>query len=59
MSSSRLNEDSSARKTAHSDYIYEAIPFFNDYKFDCEIEAKAKDLAVLDYRKRFLYDKMT
>jgi UV DNA damage endonuclease len=53
MSSSKLNEDESGRATAHSDYIYEEIPFLSKYKFDCEIEAKAKDKAVIKYLNDF------
>lgn len=52
MSSSRVLEDSSVRKTSHADYIYEKIETFG-LDFDTEIEAKAKDLAVLKYRKEF------
>lgn len=54
MSSSKLNEDSSGRATAHSDYIYEKIPFLNKHIFDCEIEAKAKDKAVIKYLKDYV-----
>jgi UV DNA damage endonuclease len=53
MSSSKLNESASVRKTAHADYIYEPIQDFN-LQFDVEIEAKAKDLAVIKYREDFL-----
>lgn len=49
MSSSKVNEDVKGRATAHSDYIYEPIPYLNQYEFDCEIEAKAKDKAVIKY----------
>ena len=49
MSSSKVNEDVKGRATAHSDYIYEKIPYLNQYEFDCEIEAKAKDKAVIKY----------
>jgi UV DNA damage endonuclease len=52
MSSSRLLEDVKGVKTAHADYIYEEIQTFG-LDFDIEIEAKAKDLAVLKYRKDF------
>lgn len=43
-------EDSSVIARSHADYVYEKI---NDYglDFDIEIEAKAKDLAVLKYRQ--------
>lgn len=52
MSSSKRIEDESKKKTAHADYIYEEIKTFG-YDFDIEIEAKAKDLAVIKYRKDF------
>lgn len=53
MSSSKLNETKESIATAHSDYIYEKIPYFNKYEFDCELEAKAKDQAVIQYIKEF------
>jgi UV DNA damage endonuclease len=52
MSSSKLIEDVKGVATAHADYIYEEIQTFG-LDFDIEIEAKAKDLAVLKYRKDF------
>lgn len=52
MSSSRVKEDIKALNTAHADYIYEKIETFG-LDFDTEIEAKAKDLAVLKYFKEF------
>lgn len=52
MSSSKLIEDLKGVATAHADYIYEEIRTFG-LDFDIEIEAKAKDLAVLRYRKEF------
>jgi UV DNA damage endonuclease len=52
MSSSKLIEDMKGVATAHADYIYEEIQTFG-LDFDIEIEAKAKDLAVLKYRKDF------
>jgi hypothetical protein len=52
MSSSKTLEDKTGRKTAHSDYIYEEIKTYG-LDFDTEIEAKAKDLAVIKYRKQF------
>jgi UV DNA damage endonuclease len=44
-------EDSSVIARSHADYVYERI---NDYglSFDCEVEAKAKDLAVIRYREQ-------
>ena len=52
MSSPRVLEDTSSKQTAHADYIYEEIKTYG-LDFDTEIEAKAKDLAVLKYRKQF------
>jgi UV DNA damage endonuclease len=52
MSSSKKIEDEKAVQIAHADYIYESIQTFGQ-DFDCEIEAKAKDLAVLKYRLDF------
>ena len=47
-SSKALYEDSSVINRSHADYVYDNIP---DYRFeaDVEIEAKAKDLALLRY----------
>lgn len=48
-----IHEDASqTNKRAHADYIYDQI---NDYglELDIEIEAKAKELAVLKYLKQF------
>lgn len=53
MASSIRNEDPKGLERAHADYIYEPIETF-DLDFDIEIESKAKDLAVLKYRKDFL-----
>lgn len=52
MSSSKTLEDNKGRQTAHADYIYEEIKRYG-LDFDTEIEAKAKDLAVLRYRNQF------
>ena len=52
MSSSRVIEDSTGKKIAHADYIYEEIPCFG-LNFDVEIEAKAKELALIRYRNQF------
>jgi UV DNA damage endonuclease len=52
MSSPKTLEDTSSRQTAHADYIYEEIKTYG-LEFDTEIEAKAKDLAVIQYREKF------
>lgn len=52
MSSSRKIEDVKSKSTAHADYIYERIETFG-CDFDVEIEAKAKDMAVLKYISDF------
>jgi len=52
MSSSKTIEDISGKKTAHADYIYEEIKTYG-MDFDVEIEAKAKDLAVLEYLEKY------
>ena len=52
MSSPKTLEDTSGKNTAHADYIYEEIKTFG-LLFDTEIEAKAKDIAVIKYRKEF------
>lgn len=52
MSSPRTLEDFTGKQTAHADYIYEEIQTFG-LDFDTEIEAKAKDLAVIRYREQF------
>jgi UV DNA damage repair endonuclease len=43
-------EDPTVIARSHADYVYERI---KDYglSFDCEVEAKAKDLAVIKYRE--------
>jgi UV DNA damage endonuclease len=52
MSSPKTLEDASGKQIAHADYIYEEIKTFG-LDFDTEIEAKAKDLAVIRYRQQF------
>lgn len=52
MSSSKRIEDKKSVATAHADFIYEKIETFG-LDFDIEIEAKAKDLAVIKYRRDF------
>jgi UV DNA damage endonuclease len=54
MSSPKTLEDNSGKQTAHADYIYEEIKTFG-LDFDTEIEAKAKDLAVIRYRQQFQF----
>jgi UV DNA damage endonuclease len=42
-----------SRPQAHSDYITETIPSLSDsLEYDIMVEAKSKDLAVLEYRKK-------
>lgn len=53
MASSIRNEDPKGLERAHADYIYEPIETFG-LEFDIEIESKAKDMAVLKYRKDYL-----
>lgn len=45
-------EDASVIARSHADYVYEKINTYG-LTFDIEIEAKAKDLAVLQYRKNW------
>lgn len=54
MSSSKKLEDIKSKKIAHADYIYEKIETFG-LDFDVEIEAKYKDVALLQYIKDFNY----
>lgn len=51
-SSSRVKEDITAKKTAHSDYIFEN---FNccSYNVDIMLEAKAKNLALFKYKEDY------
>jgi UV DNA damage endonuclease len=51
-SSKKLHEDSSSKLIAHADFLYEKFESF-DIELDIEIEAKAKDIAVIRYRKEF------
>ena len=50
-SSRKLNEDSSVKVQAHADYIYEYIETFG-HDIDIMLECKAKELALLEYRKK-------
>lgn len=52
-SSKRVEQsDDKIKATAHADYIYEPIQAFG-HDFDTDLEAKQKDKAVLNYRKKF------
>jgi UV DNA damage endonuclease len=48
-SSKKLNEDSNSNHQAHADYIYEKIDQYG-LQIDIELEAKAKERALLNYR---------
>jgi UV DNA damage endonuclease len=48
-SSKALYEDSSVINRSHADYVYDTIPNYG-FDADVEIEAKAKDFALLRYR---------
>jgi UV DNA damage endonuclease len=50
-SSRRLNEDNSVKVTAHADYLYETINTYG-HKLDIQLEAKAKEQALLKYRNK-------
>ena len=50
-SSRRLNEDNTTKIQAHADYIYEVIDTYG-HKIDIQLEAKAKEQALLGYRKK-------
>lgn len=52
-SSTRKHEDPTSLERAHADYVYEKIETFG-INFDVEIEAKAKDLALIKYIKDYL-----
>lgn len=49
-SSKALYEDASVINRSHADYVYDHIPDYG-FEVDIEVEAKAKDLAVLKYRE--------
>lgn len=52
-SSRKINEDLETKSPrSHADYIYEKIPDIGSI-FDIEVEAKAKDLAILRYLEQF------
>jgi len=52
-SSKKLHEDDSVILRAHADYIYEKIETYN-MDIDIELEVKAKELALIKYRKEFM-----
>ena len=54
-SSKKLNEDDSVILRAHADYLYEYIETYG-MDLDIEIEAKAKELALLKYHKEYSKD---
>lgn len=51
-SSKKTFEDSTVIARSHADYVYEKINGY-DLAFDIEVEAKAKDQAVLRYREQY------
>ncbi|MEK9767298.1 MAG: UV DNA damage repair endonuclease UvsE [Betaproteobacteria bacterium] len=51
-SSKRDNENSNAKVTAHADYIYDKINTYNT-QIDIDLEAKAKELALFQYRELY------
>lgn len=52
-SSKKINEDSTSIQTAHAEYLYETINM-HGMVFDIEIEAKAKERALLSYVEKFV-----
>ena len=58
-SESRRKEhlDESIRAQAHSDLIYDKIPTYGN-EFDCVIEAKHKELAVINYNEKYIYERV-
>jgi UV DNA damage endonuclease len=52
-SSKKIHEDSTSIQTAHAEYLYEFINM-HGIKFDIEIEAKAKERALLSYVEKFV-----
>jgi len=51
-SSKKIHEDPSCLQIAHADYVYDKIVLPNG-NFDVEIEAKCKDLSLLNYIKNY------
>ena len=58
-SESRRKEhlDESIRAQAHSDLIYNKIPTYG-HEFDCVVEAKHKELAVINYNNKEIYERV-
>lgn len=52
-SSKKLNENSEVNHQAHADFIYEKINLYG-MNIDIELEAKAKEAALLKYKEDFL-----
>ena len=52
-SAKKLHEDASVIIRAHADYVYESIETYG-MDLDIELETKAKELALLKYRKEYL-----
>lgn len=51
-SSKKENEDASAKREAHADYLYEPIETYGK-EVDLVLEAKMKELALLRYKKEY------
>ena len=58
-SESRRKEklDESIKAQAHSDLIYDKIPTYGN-EFDCVVEAKHKELAVINYINKEIYERV-
>ena len=58
-SESRRKEhlDESIKAQAHSDLIQDKIPTYGN-EFDCVIEAKHKELAVINYNEKYIYERV-
>lgn len=52
-SAKKLHEDETAIIRAHADYLYERIETYG-MELDIELEVKAKELALIKYRKEYL-----
>jgi len=51
-SSKKENEDTTAKREAHSDWVHEKIPTYGK-DVDIVLETKKKELSLLKYRKKF------